>query len=209
MDRDARSIAAVVLAAGEARRYGAAKQVVRIDGRPLVVRAVEAARIAGLAPVIVVVGGHADAVRAALDGVESVEIVHNPAHDEGIGTSVAAGMAALGSRSVGGVAFLTCDQVGLDGELVSAVVGAYRPGVGMIVRPVASDGAVAGHPVIFDPRYSAELAALSGAAGGVEIIRRHPSALVEVDVGDPGRLRDLDRPPASDPCSPVDDPPPS
>ncbi len=61
---------AVVLAAGGSRRMGRPKALLDVDGRPLVARHVEAMRAAG-ARVRVVLGGHGEAVAAALPpGVE-------------------------------------------------------------------------------------------------------------------------------------------
>lgn len=225
-------IAGIVLAAGSARRYGSAKQLVEVEGEALVVRAVRAAVGAGLAPVVVVVGRYGEAVEAALDEMEGVRVIYNPAHAEGVSTSIAAGLLALRAAvgksrdvedstldrikvdeggdimdgdftdgdftddgpPVDGIAFLTCDQPGLDAALIAEVLAAFTPGKGMIVRPIA--GSVAGHPVIFDPDYVPELLALTGDIGGTAVIRQHVDALVEVNVGDPSRLRDVDRPAA-------------
>lgn len=195
-------IAGVVLAAGSARRYGAAKQLVEVEGEALVVRAVRAAVEGGLSPLVVVVGDQAEAITALVGGMEGVTGVHhNAAHADGVGTSIAVGIGGLrvdggdasyGAPGIAGIAFLTSDQPGLDAELVAEVVAAFTPGCGMIVRPVG--GGVAGHPVIFDSCYVAELLALEGDVGGAVVMRRHVGAVVEVDVGGARRVRDLDRP---------------
>ena len=195
-------IAGVVLAAGSARRYGAAKQLVEVDGEALVVRAVRAAVAGGLSPLVVVVGEQAEAITALVGGMVGVTAVYqNPGHADGVSTSIAVGIGGLGvdggdasygAPVIEGIAFLTSDQPGLDAKLVAEVVAAFTPGCGMIVRPVG--GGVAGHPVIFDARYVAELLALEGDVGGVVVMGRHVGAVVEVDVGEAGRVRDLDRP---------------
>ena len=59
-------VAAVVLAAGEGSRFGAPKQVVEVDGEPLVVRAVKAALASGAEQVVVVTGAYADKTVACL-----------------------------------------------------------------------------------------------------------------------------------------------
>jgi len=55
-------IGAVLLAAGEASRFGTAKQLLVIDGEPMARRMALAALAAGLSPVIVVTGAHHDHV---------------------------------------------------------------------------------------------------------------------------------------------------
>jgi len=54
MDEE-RPVAAVILAAGESRRYGSPKQLAVVDGRTLLEHAIDAAASAGASPVIAVV----------------------------------------------------------------------------------------------------------------------------------------------------------
>src|SRR5262249_24798835 len=88
-------VAALVLAAGRSRRMGAEnKLLAKLDGTPLVVRAVDTALASRARPVIVVTGHMADEVRSAL--IErSVSFVHNGEWGEGMSTSLRAGIAAL------------------------------------------------------------------------------------------------------------------
>ncbi len=72
----ASKIAAIVLAAGRSTRMGDNKLLAMLDGRPLVRHAVEAALGSAARPVVVVTGNDADAVRAALSGLD-VRFVHN------------------------------------------------------------------------------------------------------------------------------------
>ena len=61
-------IGGIVLAAGEGKRFGGPKQVARLDGRPLLEHAVRAMlAVPSISPVVVVLGAHADAVRAEVD----------------------------------------------------------------------------------------------------------------------------------------------
>ena len=82
MSRARARVLAVVLAAGASSRMGRSKPTIEIEGRPLVARAVEAARGAGCGGVAVVVGHDAPAVGDAVP--EGVDLVPNPAWAEWI-----------------------------------------------------------------------------------------------------------------------------
>ena len=86
--------AAVILAAGEASRYGSPKQLLAIDGMPMVRRIAGNALSAGLQPVMVVVGSGAERVVDCLDQLD-VHVVHNLHWASGMGGSIAAGARAL------------------------------------------------------------------------------------------------------------------
>ena len=94
-------ISGIVLAAGTGSRFGRTKQLVPIDGIPLVLYAVTALRDAGVDEIVVVTGHDADAVEAVLpDGVRPVR---NPAFRDGQATSLAAGLHALDPATEGAV----------------------------------------------------------------------------------------------------------
>ena len=59
------TIGALVLAAGEGRRFGGTKQLAELDGRPLLSFALAA--VAGISPRVVVLGHAADEVAAGVD----------------------------------------------------------------------------------------------------------------------------------------------
>jgi CTP:molybdopterin cytidylyltransferase MocA/uncharacterized damage-inducible protein DinB len=89
----------VLLAAGASRRLGTPKQLlVEFDGVPRVRRAAAQLLDAGCSPVLVVTGAFADEVGAALRGLPVI-LVHNAAHADGMGTSIACGMHALGGMA--------------------------------------------------------------------------------------------------------------
>jgi CTP:molybdopterin cytidylyltransferase MocA len=90
------STAAAVLAAGRGSRLGgdSSKPLLEWRGRPLVTWALDAARGAGLAPVVVVVGYRGKEVGVVVADRE-VEIVENPDWEEGIASSLRSVLTAL------------------------------------------------------------------------------------------------------------------
>lgn len=182
-----RGAAAVVLAAGAARRFGGAKAAVVVHGRPLVAHAVEAARGAGLAPIVVVVGAAAGEVAPAVPAGDEVQTVVNPAWRSGQASSLRAGLAALGEAADVAVVLLA-DQPGIEATAIEAVIASVHAGA-EAARAVYDDQP--SHPVALARRVWPRLAALSGDAGARQLFG-------ELDVADvrvAGRAPpDVDRP---------------
>lgn len=126
------TIAALVLAAGRAARFGGGKLVATvrdIDGeeRSLVAAVVARVRSAKPSTIVVVVGMDADAerVRAAV-AADDVTVVACPAEPPRLGASIACGMDALADRhDWRGVLVALGDQPTLEAEMVRAVAARF------------------------------------------------------------------------------------
>ena len=125
-------IACVLLAAGGSSRLGRPKQLVRRRARPLTLHALDAARAAGAAPLIVVVGADGLRMRALVrrSGGIAVRAVANPRWHNGLATSLQVGLAAL-PRGVDAVLVLLVDQPDVDARALRRLCDAWRrqPGV--------------------------------------------------------------------------------
>lgn len=160
------TVAAIVLAAGTARRFGATKQLAELEGRPLVAHAVEAAVTSGCSPVVVVVGHRADEVAAAV-ARQQIVVVHNDAYRSGQASSLRAGLASL-SPDVEATAVLLGDEPDMDPAVIDACVRTWRSG-GSVVRARYDDGL--GHPVVFDRSVWPRLRELRGDIGARAMVR--------------------------------------
>src|SRR4051794_22299233 len=102
---------AVILAAGNSTRMGRAKQFLEIEGKPLLLKAVEAALSSRSWPVIVVTGAEAERVHALLAPFPLL-IAENTHWAEGMGTSVRTGISLLQqfSPSMDAAMLAVCDQ---------------------------------------------------------------------------------------------------
>jgi molybdenum cofactor cytidylyltransferase len=185
-------VAALVLAAGSSRRMGALnKLLLPLRGEPLVRHAVHSAVAAGCGKVVVVLGHQAAEVQAALDGLP-VRCVVNPAHDEGLGSSVRCGVARLG-QGIEAVLCLLGDMPDVKPATLQALAAAYRPAGGVLACQPTCDGR-RGNPLLWGAPMWPALAALQGDQGARGLLGGLGEQLALVPVSDPGVLLDLDTP---------------
>lgn len=185
-------IGTVLLAAGLGSRFGPApKLLATLDGRPLVRHAAEAALGARPRPVVAVLGAHAQAVRAALDGLDLVGI-ENPDYRAGLATSLRAGLAALPETCSAAVVVLG-DMPRVTAAHIDRLAAAFA---GARVEPAAvvpvQDGR-RGNPVLLNlRRLGPEIARLAGDHGAGPLLKGRADVL-EIP-GDPGTALDIDTP---------------
>lgn len=181
-------VAAVLLAAGTSTRFGRAnKLLASFDDESVVRRATRTLTAAGVGTVTVVVGHQADRVRNALDGLD-VRFVDNPRYEEGLATSVCAGVEAVRDEADAAV-FALGDMPLVRPATVTLLVDAYRADVGDALA--AGYRGRRGNPVLFDARYFDRLCAESGDRGGRRALFENDRAAV-VETDDPGVLADVD-----------------
>jgi len=161
---------------------GGGKLLLPLHDKPIVRWSVEALR-PHVDELVVVTGGGGDAVRAALDGL-AVRFAENPRPEDGQGTSIAAGVAAL-RPGTDAVIIALGDQPRLSPEIVPALVEAWRRSGKPIVAPVYRG--VQGTPVLFAAEVFPELRARTGDAGarGVVAARRERVERVVFDLAMP------------------------
>ncbi|HKB24420.1 MAG TPA: nucleotidyltransferase family protein [Methylomirabilota bacterium] len=168
-------IAAVVLAAGLARRMGRQKLLLQLQGKPVVRWAVE--RVAPHAGEVVVVTGQDDvAIREALAGL-AVRFAVNPTPQAGQGSSIAVGVAALPPWTRAALIALG-DQPRLPDAVVPALLAAFARSGRPIVAPVYRG--TQGTPVLFASEVFAELRALTGDAGARAVVNAQPERVERV-----------------------------
>ncbi|MGU3560466.1 nucleotidyltransferase family protein [Methylobacterium radiotolerans] len=185
-------IGTVLLAAGLGSRFGAApKLLARLDGKPLVRHAAEAALGARPRPVVAVLGAHAEAVRDALAGLDLVR-VDNPDYRTGLASSLRAGLAALPATCAAAIVVLgdmpRVTAAHLD-RLAEAFAGA--PELPAAVVPVQAGRR--GNPVLLNlRRLGPDIARLAGDRGAGPLLKGR-SDVLEIP-GDPATALDVDTP---------------
>ncbi len=182
---------AVILAAGASTRMGTPKQLLVVDGQPLVVRAVRAALASEAWPVVVVLGAHAEKIRPLLSRLP-VLIALNSAWAEGLATSIRVGVATLQqfSRQLDGALFALCDQPAFSADTVARLVAAQRAGGRSIVA--ARYQGKPGAPALFLREHFSALSVLTGDEGARQLLNDQPERVSAIDL--PVLGVDLDTP---------------
>jgi len=187
----ARSVAGlytVVLAAGASTRFGSAKQLVRLAGRPLLHTAVtRAAEVTGNA-VIVVLGSSA-AQLAPLLRHSPGSVVVNQEWREGLASSIRAGVARL-PAACSAVLLLLADQAAVTTDDLRRLAGSWRKQPQHIAA--ALYGGFCGAPVIFPRSSFRALSELRGDTGARALLTRNPDRVVRVPM--PSAAIDIDTP---------------
>jgi molybdenum cofactor cytidylyltransferase len=182
---------AVILAAGSASRYGALKQVIAIDGEPMVRRIARNALAARLHPVVVVVGAQGDRVIDCLANLD-VYPVGNAQWASGMGSSLATGVKALMTRPEGlaSLMVLLADQPAISIDDLERMLAAHARSPQRILA-CQHDGDFS-PPCIFPLSYVDELAALDGSIGARVLLEMHASLVDGFKL--PSAFRDIDTP---------------
>jgi molybdenum cofactor cytidylyltransferase len=183
----AEHVAAVVLAAGEGRRFGSQKLLAPIRDRPLLQHALDAANASALSPIVVVLGADADAIAAGIR-TGRARIVRNPEHATGQASSLRVGLRSLDASDAAVV--VLGDQPNVTAALLDALVAAQRSSGAPAVVCV-QDGRRS-PPTLLHRDLWAEVDALRGDTGAREVLARHADVVFfDVAVG-LGRLDDID-----------------
>jgi molybdenum cofactor cytidylyltransferase len=181
--------AGIVLAAGQAKRFGDTKQILPWADTTLAAHSVRTALDAGLDPVIVVLGYQADRVEKTLDGLP-IQLAYNSDFAEGQSTSLRRGLEAL-PHNTGAAVFLLADQPLISVDTIRAIVRAHRESFTPACMPVFEGQR--GNPVLFDRTLFSELNELRGDTGGRELLEKYQDAVVAVPANR-GVLIDIDTP---------------
>jgi molybdenum cofactor cytidylyltransferase len=192
LDLAAAGIAIVVLAAGRSRRMGAQHKLLLPwrDGEPILHHVVRAALAWGPLEVVVVVPPDTFALAGALAGLPA-RLVGNPQWTAGMGTSLAAGVAALGPAAQAALILLG-DSPGVDPGIIAALVAAYQTTGQPIAVPFY--GGEPGPPTLFARSMFPDLLRLQGDTGGRLIVRHYPDHVARVDLPATACPPDIDTP---------------
>lgn len=186
-------VAGLLLAAGEGSRLGRPKALVEVGGQTLAERGVTLLRDGGADPVLIVTG-------AVPLEVPSAHAVDNPDWRTGMGSSLAAGLRALGAGGTpvtgdldrSAVVVALADQPLVGAEAVRRLIAAWRDGASVAVA--AYDGKPRNPVLIAREHWDSVIELAAGDTGARPFLRAHPELVRLVECGDTGSPYDVDTP---------------
>ena len=179
-------ISAIVLAAGKSERMGRPKALLPFRGRTFLENILDAISSSSIEHTLVVVGHHRQEIEQALKGPC---MVFNPDYEQGMVTSLQAGIRALPPDSIGAFLFLV-DHPVVETETIEMMIPNLAGD--RIVQPTYEGRR--GHPVFFGADILMEILQLPASQGADVVVRRNAGRIVEVPVNSPGILIDVDTP---------------
>jgi molybdenum cofactor cytidylyltransferase len=189
-----RRVAAVILAAGEAKRFRRSpdetKLVAELDGKPIVRHVAEAALASRAHPVLVVTGHAHEQVSSALDGL-LLERIHNRDPGAGLSASLKLGVGALPSTARGAVILLG-DMPRIAPSLIDRLIDAFDAAPVEPVAVVPVRGGRRGNPALIGRGLFAAVGMLEGDKGARDLITAARENILELTVGDSAIEIDID-----------------
>ena len=188
-------VVGIVLAAGQSARMGQPKALLPCPpaGRTFVTQIIHVLREGGLSTIAVVGRVHDEDLRREVGAATpAVSYVENPAPELGQLSSLLAGIAFAEAQGAAGVLVLPVDMPLVRSETVRAAVDTF----GLTDEPVlrATYHGRHGHPVIFGAGVFPALRSADPAIGARAVLHQDPSRVRNLEVDDPGVLRDFDWP---------------
>jgi CTP:molybdopterin cytidylyltransferase MocA len=185
----ARTVAALVLAAGAGSRFGGGKLLAALEGRPVLQHVLDRLAEAGIDDVVVVLGDDAEAVEEAIDWRRERH-VRNPDPGRGLSSSLRVGIEAIGDQ-IDAALIVLGDQPLLTTIAIRALLDAPADPARPIVVPVyPADGGR--NPVLVGREAFGLVAEASGDRGLGPVIAAHPELVREIAIDLPGGNPDID-----------------
>lgn len=183
------SVGCLVMAAGNARRFGDNKLATKVRGKTLIERALDAIPQEGFSRVVVVTQ-YAEVEALAVE--RGFTVIWNRHPDWGISHTISLGTEEL-QKDCDAICYMVSDQPLLRRESIAGALAFFRENSDHIVG-LSHDGK-RGNPCIFPRKFYGELIALREDHGGNTVIRAHEDALLLYEV-DKQELTDVDTPQA-------------
>lgn len=183
-------IVAIVLGAGLSKRMGKTKQVLDVDGSPMLQRVLEMLRRTKVERTVVVLGADAELVKKKVKFQKEL-VVYNERYSLGMSESLKVGLRSAGNRAEAAIVMMS-DQPLVTSSTVDKIIDAYRLTGPLAVVPTF--GGTRGNPVLLDRKLFAAVKGIKGDVGAKSVLKENKRRVLELEVQDRGVVSDVDTP---------------
>jgi len=178
----------IILAAGESRRMGFPKMLLKFNGKTMLENVIDNVAESDSDGILVVLGAGRDEL---LDYVRKYDIIncYNENYREGMLSSVQCGFRNL-PHDIDAVLVFQGDQPFISHSVTNSLIEKFRSSDKGILIPVCNGKR--GHPLLLDRKYRDEITNLNPDEGLRSITHQHAADVLEVDTDEQGILRDFD-----------------
>ena len=181
-------ISAIVLAAGQAARFGQCKQLMRLGDKSLVEHVLDTVNESAVDDIVIVLGAHAEEIQRRVK-FRRERVVLNTEYAGGMSTSIHAGLRALQPETEAAI-ILLADQPFVTPQTVNRLADEYRTRKAPAIVPTYHGAR--GNPVLVDQSLFPQMLALRGDVGFRAILEKHPDSIVKLAIDDVGIVTDID-----------------
>jgi molybdenum cofactor cytidylyltransferase len=178
-----RQIGVVILAAGSSSRLGRSKQLLFVNGEPLLVKTSRAALKTNAKLIVTVLGAEAELHQTAIQHLP-IETVINETWHKGMGNSIKCGLHHLlqHDQSLDAVIICVCDQPMITSQHLNALVNKFEEAGATIVA--SRYAGIDGVPVLFARDHFKKLLVLDDTTGARQVLLQHADKVHHVDFPD-------------------------
>jgi molybdenum cofactor cytidylyltransferase len=184
--------AGIILAAGMSTRFGRPKQMLLLQGKPLLEWVIDACLASRLDRIILVLGHEAQKILNMLKHKISptrVQTVVNSRYRAGMSQSLQSGLSAI-SRTSPSAMFLLGDQPMIDAEMINLLLDNFWASQKNICVPVYQSNR--GNPVVFSDDFYEALFQTKNDIGARHIIQKNPDQVLRIEIENPLCFFDID-----------------
>jgi molybdenum cofactor cytidylyltransferase len=169
----------LVLAAGSSSRLGKPKQLLSYKDKNLLSNTIDEAKKSADGKVVVILGGNYQLIEAHINDPE-INVVYNTGWEEGISSSVRAGLSELNRANpdAAGLILTVCDQPFITEQVFNNLIGTFRTSGKSIIA--STYAGTLGTPVLFSKIYFGDLMALKGKEGAKKLLEKYKENVAAV-----------------------------
>jgi len=182
-------VTGVILAAGQSRRMGEAKQLLPLGEKPMVWQVANTACQANFSEVLVITGAYREQVEEGLQDLP-LRVIYNEDWGKGQSTSVKKALQSIAIKPQA-IVFLLADQPLIDIKLINRLIDTYYKSGASIIVPCFQNRP--GNPVLFDVTvWKSALLQLAGDEGARQIIRKNQEKVHYIEIEEEEIFLDVD-----------------